>query len=55
MDSSKFAKKVSLANLKFDIDKLDIDKLKYVPTNLRNLKSNEDKLDVNKLVPLPVD
>ena len=35
-------------------DKLDIDKLKNVPTNLSNLKSKVDKLDVDKVVPVPV-
>ena len=44
-----------LASLKSDKDKLDIDKLKNVPTNLRNLKSKVDKLDVDKLVPVPAD
>ena len=33
VDTSKFAEKVDLANLKSDVDKLDIDKLKNVPTN----------------------
>ena len=55
VDTSKFAKKVDLANLQFDVDKLDIDKLKNVPTNLRNLKNKVDKLDVDKLAPAPVD
>ena len=55
VDTSKFAKKVDLANLKSNVDKLDIDKLKNVPTNLSNLKSKVDKLDVDKLVPVPVD
>ena len=32
-------KKTDLANLKSDVDKLDIDKLKKLPTNLNNLKS----------------
>ena len=36
---SKFAKKVDLAYLKSNIDKVDIDHLKNVPTNLSNLKS----------------
>ena len=54
-DTSKFAKKVDLANLKSNVDKLDIDKLKNVPTNLTNLKSKVDKLHVNKLVPVPID
>ena len=48
-------KKIDLANLKSNVDKLDIDKLKNVPTNLSNLKSKVDKLDVDKLVPVPVD
>ena len=55
VDLSKFAKKFDLANLKSHADKLDIDKLKNVPTNLSNLKSKADKLDVYKLVPVPVD
>ena len=55
VDTSKFAKKVDLANLRSNVDKLDIDKLKNVPTNLSNLKSKVDKLDVDKLVPVPVD
>ena len=53
-DTSDFAKKTDLANLKSDVDKLDIDKLKNAPTNLRNLKSKVDKLDVDKLLPAPV-
>ena len=55
IDTSSFAKKVDLANLKSNVDKLDIDKLKNVPTNLSNLKSKVDKLDVDKLIPVPVD
>ena len=54
VDTSKSAKKVDLANLKSDVDKLDIDKLKNAPSNLNNLKSKVDKLDVDKLVPVPV-
>ena len=49
VDTSKFAKKIDLNNLKSDLDKLDIDKLKNVPTNLTNLKTKVDKLDVDKL------
>ena len=55
VDTSKFAKKVDLANLKSDVDKLDIDKLKNVTSNLSNLKNKVDKLDVDILVPVPVD
>ena len=55
VDTSKFAKKVDLANLKSNVDKLHTDKLENVPTNLRNLKSKVGKLDFDKLVPVPVD
>ena len=51
-DTSSFAKKTDLANLKSYVDKLDIGKLKNIPTNLSNLKSKVDKLDVDKLVPV---
>ena len=50
VNTSKFTQKLDLANLKPDAEKLDVDKLKNVPTNLRNLKSREDKLGVEKLV-----
>ena len=46
-------KKTYLAHLKSDIDKLDIDKLKNVPSGLNNLKSKVSKLDVGKLIPVP--
>ena len=55
IDTPSFAEKVDLANLKSNIDKLDIDKLKNIPTNLSNLKSKVEKLDFDKLVPAPVD
>ena len=55
VDTSKFAKKVDLANLKSDVDKCDIDKFKSIPTNLSNLKNKVDKLDVDDRVPVPVD
>ena len=48
-------KKTDLANLKSNVDELDIDKLKNVPTTLTKVKSKVDKLDVHKLVPAPVD
>ena len=47
VDTSSFAKSVDLANSKSDLDKLDTDKLKNVPTNLSNLKSKVDKLNVD--------
>ena len=53
--TSDYAKKTDLAYLKSDLDKLDIDKLKSVPSNFSNLKSKVDKLDVDKLLPAFVD
>ena len=55
VDTSKFAKKIDKASLKPDVDKLDIDKLKTLPTNLSNSKTKVDKLDVDKLIPVLVD
>ena len=55
VDTSDFVKKNDLANLKSDVDNLDIDKLKNLPNNLSNLKSKVDKLDADKQVPVPVD
>ena len=55
VDTSKYVKKVDLANLKSNVDKLDNDELKNVPSNLSNLKSKVDKLDVDKLVPVHID
>ena len=49
VDTSKFAKKVDLASLKSNVEKLDIDKLKAV------WKRKVNKLDVYKLLPVPVD
>ena len=43
VDTSKFAKKIDLVNLKSNVDKLDIDKLKNVPSGLSSLKSKADK------------
>ena len=45
---SKFSKKVELANLRSDVDKLDIQKLKNIPGNLNNVKSKAGKPDVDK-------
>ena len=47
VDTSSFALKTNLANLKTEVDKLDIDKLKPVPTDLSKL-SNLVKNDVVK-------
>ena len=55
VDTSSFAKKTDLANLKSDVNKLDIDKLENIPSKFSNLKSKVDKLDVDELVLVPVD
>ena len=49
VDTSDFAKKTDLANMKFEVNKLDIDKLKNMSSNLLNLKSKVDKLVIGKL------
>ena len=41
-----FAKKTYLASLNSDVDKLDIGKLKNIPSNLSNFKNKVDRLDV---------
>ena len=43
----KISEKVDLANLKSNVHKLDIDKLKNVTTDLNNLKTKVVKLDVD--------
>ena len=48
-------KRVRLTRLKCEVDKLDIDKLRKVPTGLNSLKSNVDRLDDVKQVPVSVD
>ena len=47
IDTSSFALKTNLANLKTEVDKLDIDKLAPVPTDLSKL-SNVAKNDAVK-------
>ena len=42
VDTSDFAKKTDLTNLKYVVGKLDIDKFKHVPSNLSNLKNKVD-------------
>ena len=55
VDTSGFALNTNLANLKNDVDKLDIDELKNLPNNLRSLKTKVDKLDIDKLILVSVD
>ena len=52
MNTSKFAKKVDIASSESEAHKVDIDKLKSVPTDINNLKRKVDKLDVDKVVPV---
>ena len=46
---------VDLADLKSNIDKLDIDKLKNVPSRLSSSKRKVDKLNIGKFETTPVD
>ena len=55
VDTLDFTKKTDLANLKSDVDNLDIDNLKNVPSGLNTLKSKVDKLDIGKLETTLVD
>ena len=55
VDTSKFTKKVGLANLKFEVNKLNTDKLEKVPTGLNSIKSKVGKLTIDKIVPVPID
>ena len=55
INTSKLVGKSDLVNLKAEIDKLHVDKLKSVPTSLSNLKSKVDNLDIGKLETTPID
>ena len=55
VDTSDFAKKVDWANLKSDVDKLDIDKLENVTSVLTHFESKIDKLGIAKFETTPVD
>ena len=55
VDTSSFALRANVANLKTEVDKLDIDKLRGLPNNLSNLKTKVGKLDIDKLAPAPTD
>ena len=51
LDTSRFALKTNLANLKTEVDKLDIDKLVPVPVDLSKLSDDVKKKTVyDKLV-----
>ena len=53
-DTSDLVAKKDFIALKAAVDKFDINKLVYVPTNLNNLKAKVDHLDVGKLETLLV-
>ena len=55
VDTSSFALKTNVANLKTEVDKLDVDKLRSLPNNLSLLKTKVDKLDIDKVAPVPTD
>ena len=48
-------KKDGLANLKPEVDELDVDELKNVPNGLSSLRSKIDRLDIGKLETIPTD
>ena len=48
VDSSSFALKTNLANIKTEVDKLDIDKLVPVPVDLSKLSNAAKNEDVKK-------
>ena len=49
VDTSSFALRTNLANLKTEVDKLDIDKLVHVPTGLSKLSNVVKNYVVKKL------
>ena len=55
VDVNSYASKTNLAALKTEVDKIDADKLKTVPTNLTKLKNTVDndlvkKTDYNTMI-----
>ena len=48
MQQELMYQKTNLADLRPDVDKLDIDKLKSIPNSLSNLRCKVDKLDIDK-------
>ena len=50
VDTLTFAKKIDLASLKSEVDKLDIDKSEKVPTSLNSLKSKAEKIELDNLL-----
>ena len=54
-DKWKFTRKVDLVSLKYEADKLDVDKSGKVIAGLNRMKNKADKLNVDKLVQVHVD
>ena len=55
VETLDFAEKTDWVNLNAYLDKLDIDKVKYVPNGLISLKGKNDKWDIGKFEAIPVD
>ena len=55
VDTSDLPAKKDFIALKAESDKLDVNKLKNVPTSLDNLKTKVDDLDIGKLKTVPID
>ena len=55
IDKFDLAAKKDFIAMKTEVDKLDINKLVYVPASLNNLKTKVDDLNVGKLKTVPVD
>ena len=55
VDISHIAKETDSADLKLNADKLNINNLKMLPSNLSNLKSKANELDIGKLESTPAD
>ena len=55
VDTAKLAAKSDFIALKAEVDKLVLNKLFNVPTDLNNLKTKVDDLDVGKLKTVPID
>ena len=55
VDTSDFAKKADLTSLKSNVDELNINELKNVPSGLSSLKSKVDNLNIAELETTPRD
>ena len=53
INTSDLAAKKDLFVLKYEADRIDINKLVNVPTSLNNLKTKVNELDVGKLKTVP--